>query len=150
MYELYNRAIVHCDLKPGNILVSPKGHLAIADFGISMIADEFSDADKPFDECKFFSHGGTYAYQAPELLISHRAAPFTCAVDMWSLGVIIFEMYTSKVRLACHLSPLDAETSAVFSDSSRPMPLTLGMRFGPGIYRLLFARRSMINSHRTW
>ena len=40
MYELYNRSIVHCDLKPGNILVSPKGHLAIADFGISMIADE--------------------------------------------------------------------------------------------------------------
>jgi serine/threonine protein kinase len=116
MYELYNRAIVHCDLKPGNILVSPQGHLAIADFGISMI-DEILDTDKPFDECEFISYGGTYAYQAPELLISHHAASFTCAVDMWSFGVIIFEMYTSKVRPACRLKPakLDAETPAVLA-----------------------------------
>lgn len=96
MYELYNRAIVHCDLKPGNILVSPKGHLAIADFGISVIADDTLDADKPFDECDFISYGGTYAYQAPELLISHHAVSFTCAADMWSFGVIIFEMYTNR------------------------------------------------------
>jgi len=103
MYELHNRSIAHCDLKPGNILVSPEGHLAIADFGISMIADETVDLDKPFHECEFFSYGGTYAYQAPELLISHHAASFTCAADMWSFGVIIFEMYTSTVRPACYL-----------------------------------------------
>ena len=105
MYELYNRSVVHCDLKPGNILVSSNGHLAIADFGISIIADETLDADKPFDECEFFSYGGTYAYQAPELLISHHAASFTCAADMWSFGVIIFEMYTNNVRPACYLLP---------------------------------------------
>ena len=101
MYELYNRSIVHCDLKPGNILVSPKGHLAIADFGLSLIPDETLDADHPFDEYKFFSYGGTYAYQAPELLISNHAASITCAADMWSFGVIIFEMYTNRVRPAC-------------------------------------------------
>jgi len=105
MYELYNRSIVHCDLKPGNILVSPKGHLAIADFGMSMTSDEPYYTDKPFDECEFFSCGGTYAYQAPELLISYHGASFTCAVDMWSLGVIIFEMYSNRVRLAFHLLP---------------------------------------------
>jgi serine/threonine protein kinase len=96
LYELYNQSIVHCDFKPGNILVSPKGHLAIADFGISVIADDIADAGKPLDECKFFSYGGTYSYQAPELLISHHGASFTCAVDMWSYGVIIFEMYTGR------------------------------------------------------
>jgi serine/threonine protein kinase len=105
MYALYNRSIVHCDLKPGNILISPKGHLAIADFGLSMIADEVLHASKPFDECEFFSYGGTYAYQAPELLISHHAASFTCAADMWSFGVIIFEMYTQRVRPAFYLLP---------------------------------------------
>ena len=99
MYELYNRSIVHCDLKPGNILISRKGHLAIADFGISVIDDDISDDDddKPFEECEFFTSGGTYAYQAPELLISHHATSFTCAVDMWSFGVIIFELYTGRV-----------------------------------------------------
>ncbi|KAN0107594.1 Protein kinase-like domain containing protein [Russula decolorans] len=96
MYELYNRSIVHCDLKPGNILVSPKGHLAIADFGISLIVDETVDADRPLEECEFFSYGGTYAYQAPEFLISNHAASVTCAADMWSFGVIIFEMYANR------------------------------------------------------
>jgi serine/threonine protein kinase len=102
MYELYNRCIVHCDLKPGNILVSPEGHLAIADFGISVITDEILGDDKAFEECKFISYGGTYAYQAPELLISHHAASFTCVADMWSFGVIVFEMYTNRVRPACY------------------------------------------------
>jgi serine/threonine protein kinase len=104
MYELYNARIVHCDLKPGNILVSADGHLSIADFGISMV-DTIADADVPFDERTFLAYGGTYAYQAPELLISHDKANITCGVDMWSFGVIIYEMYTGKVRrrlLPCH------------------------------------------------
>jgi eukaryotic-like serine/threonine-protein kinase len=115
MYELYNRGVVHCDLKPGNILVSPKGHLAIADFGISLTADEILDADRHFDECEFISYGGTYPYQAPELLISHHATSFTCAVDMWSFGVIIFEMYTNRVRLLLVTRKLDAETPAILA-----------------------------------
>jgi serine/threonine protein kinase len=97
MYDLYNRNIVHCDLKPGNILVSPQGHLAIADFGMSMLPEPHEDPTKPFEECIFYAYGGTYAYQAPEMLICHSKAYFTCAADMWSFGVIIYEMYTSKV-----------------------------------------------------
>jgi len=99
MYDLYNRSIVHCDLKPGNILVSPRGHLAIADFGISMVSEAHEDPTEPFEECTFYGYGGTYAYQAPEMLICHSKSHFTCAADMWSFGVIIYEMYTSEVRL---------------------------------------------------
>ncbi|KAH9958530.1 kinase-like domain-containing protein [Lactifluus volemus] len=92
MSELYGQGIVHCDLKPGNILVTADGHLAIADFGMSVSTDE----RKPLDQCVFFAYGGTYAYQAPELLIAHDKAEITCAVDMWSFGTIIYEMYTGK------------------------------------------------------
>lgn len=103
MYELHNQRIVHCDLKPSNILVTWDGHIAIADFGISLTpnSESYDSEDKPFDQCAFFAYGGTYAYQAPELLIKHARASFTCAVDMWSLGVIIYEMYTGK----CLFSP---------------------------------------------
>jgi len=99
VYELYNQRIVHCDLKPSNILVTWDGHIAIADFGISLTPnlESYDSEDEPFDQCVFFAYGGTYAYQAPELLIKHARASFTCAVDMWSLGVIIYEMYTGKV-----------------------------------------------------
>jgi serine/threonine protein kinase len=98
MFDLYNQQILHCDLKPGNILVSQQGHLAIADFGISQVPAVDDDPNKPFDECTFHAYGGTYAYQAPEMLICHSKTDFTCAVDMWSFGVIIYEIYTSKVR----------------------------------------------------
>ncbi|KAH9162591.1 kinase-like domain-containing protein [Lactarius sanguifluus] len=103
MYELHDQRIVHCDLKPSNILVTWDGHIAIADFGISLTqnSESHDNEDKPFEQCVFFAYGGTYAYQAPELLIKHARASFTCAVDMWSLGVIIYEMYTGK----CLFSP---------------------------------------------
>jgi serine/threonine protein kinase len=99
MCDLYNRNIVHCDLKPGNILVSSRSHLAIADFGISMVLEAPEDPTKPFEEYTFYGCGGTYAYQAPEMLICHSKSHFTCAADMWSFGVIIYEMYTGEVRL---------------------------------------------------
>lgn len=106
MYDLYNRNIAHCDLKPGNILVSPQGHLAIADFGMSMVPEPHEDPDKPFEECTFYAYGGTYAYQAPEMLICHSKANFTCAADMWALGVIVYEMYTSNVSPWVGAGPL--------------------------------------------
>ncbi|KAF8256546.1 kinase-like domain-containing protein [Lactarius quietus] len=98
MFELHDQHIVHCDLKPSNILITWDGHIAIADFGISLTpeSDSCENKDKPFDQCVFFAYGGTYAYQAPELLIKHDRATFTCSVDMWSLGVVIYEMYTGK------------------------------------------------------
>lgn len=98
MFELHGERIVHCDLKPSNILVTWDGHIAVADFGISLTpkSDSCESPDKPFDQCVFFAYGGTYAYQAPELLIKHARASFTCSVDMWSLGVVIYEMHTGK------------------------------------------------------
>ena len=88
-------------LKSSNIFVTWDGHIALADFGTSLTpkSDSCSSPDKPFDQCVFFAYGGTYAYQAPELLIKHARASFTCSVDMWSLGVVIYEMYTGKVSL---------------------------------------------------
>ena len=98
MFELHNQHIIHCDLEPTNILITWDGHLVLANFGISLTPCD-SEEDIPFNQCIFFAYGGTYVYQAPELLISHARASFTCAVDIWSLGVVIYEMYTRKVSL---------------------------------------------------
>ena len=101
MFELHNEHIVHCDLKPSNILVTWDGRVALADFGTSLTpkSDSCESPDKPFDQCVFFAYGGTYACQAPELLIKHARASFTCSVDMSTFGVVIYEMYTGKVSL---------------------------------------------------
>jgi serine/threonine protein kinase len=60
MYELYHRNIVYCDLKPENILVSQRGHLTIADFGISIVPEASEDPTNPFEECNFYGYDGTY------------------------------------------------------------------------------------------
>ncbi|KAI0261767.1 kinase-like domain-containing protein [Gloeopeniophorella convolvens] len=96
MSELYSRRIVHCDLKPSNILVTPDGHLAIADFGGAVMPHPREDAGKKLEEFTFYGSGGTYAYQAPEILIAHSGGSFTCAADMWSLGVVLYEMFAGK------------------------------------------------------
>jgi len=124
MYELYNARIVHCDLKPGNILVSADGHLSIADFGISMV-DTIDDPDVPFEERTFLAYGGTHAYQAPELLITHDKANITCAADMWSFGAIVYEIYTGKVRRHCSLVRREVTMTLDLFSSASSLPKSL-------------------------
>ncbi|MBW0514943.1 hypothetical protein O181_054658 [Austropuccinia psidii MF-1] len=76
--------IAHRDLKPENILMtSGKNPQAkIADFGL---AKQLSDKNENFK-----THCGTPAYVAPEVLSSRLSAGYTVAVDMFSLGVIVY------------------------------------------------------------
>jgi len=76
--------IVHCDLKPENILFTDDSYLniKIIDFGAS---------------CNDYTNGFFYVqsryYRAPEVVLG---APYDQAVDMWSLGCIIYELITGK------------------------------------------------------
>ena len=75
--------IVHRDLKPANILVSEDGNrLVLADFGLCRSAMTSST-----------TRVGSPAYMAPETLLEGKATPIS---DIWSLGVIIYELATLK------------------------------------------------------
>ncbi|CAG9465654.1 unnamed protein product [Pedinophyceae sp. YPF-701] len=73
------RHICFRDLKPENLLIAPNGYIKIADFGFA----------KKVWRGKTFTMCGTPDYMAPEM-ISHTG--HTRAVDLWSLGVLIYEM----------------------------------------------------------
>jgi non-specific serine/threonine protein kinase/serine/threonine-protein kinase len=82
----HSRLIVHRDLKPSNILITKKGTPKLLDFGIAKILDQ-SDAGET--QTGMFAFTPNYA--APEQI---RGETLTTAADVYSLGVILYEMLT--------------------------------------------------------
>lgn len=79
--------MIHSDVKPANILVSPAGHATLIDFGFVQTPAEASQwATRPL--------AGTLAYIAPEMITSALAAGPRS--DIYSLGVTIYQMITGR------------------------------------------------------
>jgi serine/threonine protein kinase len=102
---LHEMRIMHCDLKPGNILVYPDGHLSIADFGLSVSWLDPRYNNYPSHAFRGRRLAGTEGYMAPELVSAlqdpngPRRGNFGFAADIWSMGVIIAELGMRGRRL---------------------------------------------------
>jgi len=85
----HEAGVVHRDLKPGNVLLTPRGDVKVLDFGLARrIRDvEASTATLTRDEVV-----GTVPYMAPETLGSGPGPD--ARVDLWALGVILYEIVT--------------------------------------------------------
>ncbi|XP_017979753.1 PREDICTED: mitogen-activated protein kinase kinase kinase 3 [Theobroma cacao] len=94
--DVHKRGYVHCDLKPGNILVHPSDQpdslstLRIADFGL---AKEPEETDGPRTCPHQLTFRGTARYMSPE---SVKDGNITAALDIWSLGCVVVEMMTGN------------------------------------------------------
>jgi tousled-like kinase len=83
------QGIIHYDLKPGNILFDRHGDAKITDFGLSKIVD----APEAGDSMELTSQGaGTYWYLPPECFLTHQGIRISNKVDVWSIGVIFYQM----------------------------------------------------------
>jgi len=80
--------IVHCDLKPANLMVGARGELKVADFGISATLLETTTRVS-----RQANNGGTTVYMSPQQMIGERP---TAADDIYSLGATLYELLTGK------------------------------------------------------
>ena len=84
----HQAGLVHRDIKPGNLLITPEGRVKITDFGIARIADQV-----PLTATGQVM--GTVQYLSPEQASGHPASPTT---DIYSLGIVAYEAWPAAAR----------------------------------------------------
>ncbi len=95
------RLVLHRDLKPAHLLVTPAGQVKLLDFGIAKLLDEGSSPTEETELTRAAGHVMTTAYAAPEQI---RGEPLTTAADLYSLGVVLFELLTGHRPYAPRLN----------------------------------------------
>jgi len=126
---LWMRSLIHRDLKPENILIQSRDQkypiLKIADFGFATELEESETLQQKF---------GTPLYMAPEVLLG----PYDARVDLWSFGVIFYEMLTGKTPFDSSTIP-EVRNKILDSTFEIPTPAKLSNE-GATILQLLLQR----------
>jgi len=107
--EAHAKGIVHRDLKPANVKLSPEGRVKVLDFGLAKAwSNEAPDGSSPsaaLSQSPTLAHTGTVAgvilgtaaYMSPE---QARGKPVDKRADVWSFGVLLWEMLTGQALFA--------------------------------------------------
>ncbi len=104
----HERGIVHRDVKPQNVLLGEAGEAKVADFGIALAASTSTTSGTNLVL-------GTASYMSPEQAMGERVGP---ASDLYSLGVVLYEMLTGTVPFAAE-GPL---ATAMKHVTEQPLP----------------------------
>lgn len=112
----HSNNIIHRDIKPHNILVTAENIIKVTDFGIAKASNTatITNADKVM---------GSAHYLSPE---QARGASVDCKTDIYSLGIVLYEMVTGKV-------PFDAETPVSVALKHIQEPIVPPINVNPNI-----------------
>jgi serine/threonine-protein kinase len=111
----HEHAIIHRDLKPSNILVKNDGSIRLLDFGI---AKQIDSLEQQVDQTRTIHRMMTPAYASPEQV---RGSRISIQTDVYSLGVILFELLTGELPFdLSDLTPDEAASIVVTHDPPKP------------------------------
>ena len=100
--EAHERGVIHRDLKPGNILVTPKRQAKVLDFGLARLLKYEGDIATTETSTGTETGAGTLPYMAPEQLRGEVADTRT---DIHALGAVLYEMATGRRPFGETLAP---------------------------------------------
>src|SRR5947208_5152119 len=126
----HETGIVHRDIKPENIMLRPDGYVKVLDFGIAKLAEQEVPVTLAEEEAVLLvethlgSIMGTVRYMSPE---QARGVPVDKGTDIWSLGVVLYEMVTGHAPFAGD-TPGETMSSIL---AKEPPPLTRYIAHAP-------------------
>jgi WD40 repeat protein len=110
----HQRGVIHCDVKPGNVLVDGSGDPKVIDFGVARLAGSGDAPDRRL--------AGTLGYMSPELSEPGCRDP-DVRTDVYALGVLLYEMLTG--RLPHDVSGLTVAEALVKVREEEPLPVSV-------------------------
>ena len=128
----HREGVIHRDLKPSNLKVTPEGRLKILDFGLAYLLKTETDATATAPVSDTYSDAGTLPYMSPEQIKGQKP---DARADLWSAGVVLYEMSTGRHPFVGHLS--GAQLIAAILEQAPKLPREINPQVSEGLEHII-------------